>query len=176
MNKNNPRNKQKSVQHEWLNKKMNNYQWDTHKIRKIHEPFAPPQSSIKPPNYTKVDTLELKQGEDIVNKLDELQDKDVKTMPQQNAVQVLTTIRNWGRGTKLTKATRSYLNEERYKNPNTRFYPIVKKALRDPVIPFKQVSSRDYKRIKIAENVRKPDMGVKPFPIVGNNDFYPVDK
>jgi hypothetical protein len=174
MNKNNPKNKHKSVQHEWLNKKMNNYHWNTHKIRKIHEPLAPPQSSIKPPNYTKVDTLELQQGEDIVNKLNDLQNKNVKTMPQQDAVQVLTTIRNWGRGSKLTKATRSYLNEERYKNPNNRFLPIVKKPLRDPVIPFKQVSSRDYKRTKISENVRKPNMNVMPFPI--DRDFYPTDK
>ena len=51
---------------------------------------------------------------------------------------------------------------------------MLKKPLRDPVIPFKQVSSRDYKRTKIAENVRKPDMGVRPFPISRN--FYSVDK
>lgn len=171
ININNPIQKEKSIKHEWANTKINNYHWDTHKIRKIHEPLPPPKSSVKAPDYSNVDKLELKKGEDIVQKLNQFQ--DTKTMPQPDAVQLLTTMRNWGRGSKLTKATRSHLTEERYKNPNTRFYPIVKKPLIDPVIPFKQINSRDYKRTKISENARIPTSSVKPYPLINNNDFYP---
>lgn len=160
-----------------VNSKFVNYHWQGGRNMRFHDPQLPPMSEPKKENYSKIDNIELKPGQDIVSELNKFNESsgDISYHPDE-INKNFKQIKNWGRGSGLTKAPRTILNNARYETENTRFHPIVRKPLIDPVQPFKTLNSRDYKRDKISENTRVPIGAVRPYPLVNNKLFKNIDK